>query len=78
MGQTHGGGGRPAGPWGTVNIRQGARSLLQAAESLRNFKQRNARMEAVLQADDSGSWVEEEGLAGKKVTSWQEGATVQV
>ena len=43
-------------PLGNRDHRQGARSLLQAAESLRNFKQGNARMEAALQADDSGSW----------------------
>ena len=64
VGQTHG--------WASSGWSLGSRdhpagsSLLQAAESLRNFQRGNARTEAVLQADDSGSW-------GRGMTGGEEG-----
>lgn len=57
----------PAGPWGAVNTRQGALSLFsRQRQSLQKFKQGNARMEAVLYSDDSGSWDRRESTDGEE------------
>lgn len=56
----------PPSPPGAVNTRQGALSFSRQRQSLQKFKQGNARMEAVLYSDDSGSWGRRESTDGEE------------